>query len=216
MTHKFANALTYAAKLHAGDLRKGNDIPYVAHLLAVAALVLEAGGTETHAIAALLHDAVEDHPRGGRTAREIKQRFGADVLRTTLACSDKAGNTTERTSSNWRQRKQSYIDHLEELGPDAGLVSLADKVHNVGAINADYLAHGDCIWSRFNAGKRQQLWYYRELASGFRRLTRRTDARGSGIRLMSRTFDSTVRSLTSLVNRAKSSKRGSRQRPRRW
>lgn len=164
----FVEALAFAAELHNGQRRKGSDIPYVAHLLSVTALVLEAGGSERQAIAAMLHDAIEDRPHGGRTAEEIRQRFGDEVLRIVLACSDQAAGTAERGAATWRERKTRYLAHLPSLAPEALLVTLADKVHNAQAIAGDGRLVGEAVWGRFNAGKDEQLWYYRGLRDGLR------------------------------------------------
>lgn len=159
----FVEAFTYAAALHGEQRRKGTEIPYLSHLLAVAAIVLEHGGTETQAIAALLHDAIEDHPRDGRTREEIRDRFGEDVLAIVEACTDNRGDP----EPPWRVRKERYLGHLPDTATDARLVSVADKVHNARAILADFRAVGDALWSRFNVGKAEVLWYYRTLADAF-------------------------------------------------
>jgi (p)ppGpp synthase/HD superfamily hydrolase len=155
----------FAPRTHRTQLRKGAGIPYVGHLLGVCSLVLEDGGSEDEAIAALLHDAAED--RGGeRMLAEIRTRFGDHVADIVAACSD----TFETPKPPWRERKQTYIDHLDGQ-PEAVLrVSLADKLFNARAILRDYLLVGDDVWNRFKAGRDGQLWYYRELADRFTRL----------------------------------------------
>lgn len=141
--------------------------PYVAHLLAVTALVLEHGGTEAQAVAALLHDAIEDHPRGGRTREEkIRERFGEAVLAIVEACTD----ADSHPKPPWRERKDRYLAHLPELSAEARLVALADKVHNARAILADFRAVGDAVFQRFNAGKAETLWCYPSLADAFTKL----------------------------------------------
>jgi (p)ppGpp synthase/HD superfamily hydrolase len=164
LTDRFAAALRYAADLHRDQVRKGTAIPYVAHLLAVAALVLEQGGTEEMAIGALLHDAVEDQP--GRTSpAEIGERFGEGVARIVADCTD----ADRHPKPPWRERKEAYVAHLAEV-PEASLrVSLADKLHNARAIVADARLVGPALWDRFNAGPQDQVWYYTALAAAFRR-----------------------------------------------
>jgi (p)ppGpp synthase/HD superfamily hydrolase len=165
----FTDALGYAAELHADQERKGpGRIPYIGHLLGVASLVLEHGGGETEAIAALLHDALEDRPRGGRTEREIRERFGPRVLRIVEACTDSLDPDDPRDASTWKARKERYVAHIAELRDDAALVSLADKLHNARTIVLDLREHGEPVWDRFSATKGGTLWYYRELAGAFR------------------------------------------------
>jgi GTP pyrophosphokinase len=159
-------AFAYAAALHGEQRRKGTNIPYLSHLLAVAALVLEHGGTETQTVAALLHDAVEDHPRGGTTRREIQEEFGAEVLAIVEACTD----ADRHPKPPWKERKERYIAHVAEISSPARLVALADKVHNARAILRDFQTLGDALWNRFNASKAEVLWYYGALADIFLRV----------------------------------------------
>ncbi len=162
LTDRFGEALTYAAHLHASQRRKGSGIPYVAHLLGVCSLVLEDGGTEDEAIAALLHDAPED--QGGReTLAEIEKRFGPEVASIVEGCSD----TLETPKPPWRPRKQAYIDHLSDAPPSVLRVSLADKVHNAHSILSDHRQIGDAVFDRFNGRKEGTLWYYGELGKVF-------------------------------------------------
>ena len=158
LTAAFGDALAYAFALHREQRRKGSDIPYVAHLLAVAALVLEAGGTQEEAIAALLHDAPEDQG-GEATLDEIRRRFGEGVASIVAACCD----TMESPKPPWRARKEAYLAHLCHVSPSVRLVSTADKVHNARAILDDYRRLGEGLWSRFNGGREGTLWYYRAL-----------------------------------------------------
>ena len=154
-----------ARELHAGQLRKGTEIPYLAHLLAVAAIVLEAGGDEATAIGALLHDAAED-AGGEDTVAAIRARFGDRVADIVASCSD----TFEVPKPPWRERKERYIAHLrdDELPDGALLVSLADKLHNARSILFDLRELGAGLWSRFNTGSGpDQVWYYRELVAAF-------------------------------------------------
>ena len=154
----------FASQLHADQKRKGTTIPYVAHLLAVTALVIENGGKEDEAIAALLHDAVED--QGGQQTRdEIRRRFGDKVVSILDGCTD----TDQVPKPPWRKRKEEYIARLrEELSDSVRLVSLADKVHNARTIIADHSQIGDAVWRRFKGGKEGTLWYYRSLVDVFR------------------------------------------------
>ena len=159
---RLEEALAYAARLHRDQVRKGSEVPYVTHLLAVASLVGECGGDEDLMIAGLLHDAVED--QGGRqTLEEIRRRFGERVARIVESCTD-----TDRTPKPpWRERKELYLRHLREAPPEARLVSAADKVHNLRSILADLRRAGGRVWSRFKGGKEGSLWYHRELSREF-------------------------------------------------
>lgn len=165
LTRQFDGALTYAADLHRTETRKGGDIPYLGHLLSVASLVIEAGGSETQAIAALLHDAAED--QGGEPIlAEIGEKFGGEVASIVAECSD----TFEDPKPPWRERKQRYIDHLGDVSEETILVSLADKLDNARAILRDYRRIGDQLWQRFSIHDPQQhLWYYRSLLAEYRR-----------------------------------------------
>jgi (p)ppGpp synthase/HD superfamily hydrolase len=164
-TDRLIDAFQYAAELHAEQCRKGTSIPYVSHLMAVAGTVMEHGGDEDQVIGALLHDAIEDHPRNGRTRQEIRERFGDRVLDMVEDCSD--ADTDPKPP--WRERKERYLARLSEASPHAKLISLADKVHNARAILNDFLQIGDEIWKRFNEPMDGQLWYYRSLADTFTR-----------------------------------------------
>ena len=164
---RFERALAYAHTVHAAQRRKGSDTPYVAHLLAVAGLVIEDGAavgqlSEDEVIAALLHDAPEDQGGEERLA-DIRDRFGDRVAEIVAACSD----TFETPKPPWRERKQAYLDHLS-AETDVGVlrVSLADKVHNAHAVLADYRQLGDDLWRRFNRDA-DTPWYYRELVAIF-------------------------------------------------
>jgi (p)ppGpp synthase/HD superfamily hydrolase len=153
---RFEEALPYAARLHVSQVRKSTTIPYVAHLLSVAALVIEDGGDEDEAIAGLLHDAMED--QGGRPTLEIiRARFGERVANIVEACSD--AETVPKPP--WRERKERYIEHLRGADEAVLRVSLADKLHNARAVLLDYRTLGEALWSRFNATRDDTLWYYR-------------------------------------------------------
>ena len=159
LSSRFEEALLFATKLHAGQLRKGTTIPYVAHLLAVTAIVLENGGNEDEAIAALLHDAIEDQG-GDATRQEIRRRFGNTVVAIVDGCTD----SDVYPKPPWRARKEAYIAHLRGASPSVRLVSAADKLHNARAVLADYRTMGETLWLRFHGGREGTLWYYRAVA----------------------------------------------------
>ena len=166
LTDRFDRALLYATHVHGGQVRKGTSTPYVAHLLAVAATVLEYGGDEDLAIAALLHDSVED--QGGKARLEdVRNRFGARVAGIVEACSDSLADTAKgEPKADWQKRKEAYLAHLRKANEDILRVSLADKVHNARAILRDLRKPdiGEKIWARFSQPKERTLWYYRSLA----------------------------------------------------
>ena len=163
MTPRLSQAFQYAAELHAMQLRKGSQVPYVAHLLSVAGIVLHHGGSEDEAIAALLHDAVEDQG-GPATRAEIERRFGAVVAAIVDGCTD----TDTIPKPPWRPRKEAYIAHVKEASPSVRLVSAADKLDNARSILRDYRTLGEGLWSRFTGGREGTLWYYRSLVTAFR------------------------------------------------
>jgi (p)ppGpp synthase/HD superfamily hydrolase len=168
VTVRFRQALDYASVLHARQSRKGTRIPYVSHLLAVCGLVLEDGGDEDEAIAALLHDAVED--QGGKPVlEEIRRRFGSRVAGIVAECTD----TDEVPKPPWRRRKEEYLARLPEASPEALRVSCADKVHNLRSVLADYRKVGERVFDRFSAGRDETLWYFRSLVVVY-------EARGAG------------------------------------
>jgi (p)ppGpp synthase/HD superfamily hydrolase len=165
LTGQFSKALVYAELKHHNQVRKGGDIPYIGHLLTVAGLVINDGGSEAQAIAALLHDAVED-AGGPPTLEEIKKNFGDDVARIVAECSD----TDVEPKPPWRERKQNYINHLADVGDDTLLVSVADKLDNARSMLRDYHEHGPSLWERFTVkDPRDHLWYYGELLNAYRR-----------------------------------------------
>ena len=162
LTDRFDHALAYASRIHRDQRRKGADIPYVSHLLGVAAIAIENGGTEDQAIAALLHDAVEDQG-GAARLEDIRTRFGEEVAQIVADCTD----SDTHPKPPWRVRKEAYLASLSHK-PAASLeVSIADKTHNAGAIVADLHVHGEQVWTRFTGGKDGSLWYYRELSDAF-------------------------------------------------
>jgi (p)ppGpp synthase/HD superfamily hydrolase len=162
LTSRFDEAIRYAHDLHRDQGRKGTTIPYISHLMVVAALVVEHGGDEDQAIAALLHDAAED--QGGlATLNEIERRFGTSVAEIVSDCTD----AWVEPKPEWRARKKAYLAKLPTKPKRSLLVSLADKVHNAEAILYDFRALGDALWTRFTGGADGTGWYYQELAEFF-------------------------------------------------
>ena len=168
LSDRFDRALIYATQVHAGQLRKGTEIPYVAHLLAVAALVLEHGGDEDQAIAALLHDAAEDHGGEVRLA-DIRGRFGGRVEAIVRDCSD-ALPVVGEPKKPWKERKDDYLRHLEQVDESVLLVSAADKLHNARAVLLDYQEVGEAVFERFKGGRDGTLCYYLKVAKVLARL----------------------------------------------
>ena len=160
---RFFTAARYAAEAHKDQLRKGTTIPYFSHLMGVTSIVIDAGGDEDEAIAALLHDAAED--AGGRERLDdISMKFGDRVARIVEACTD----AWERPKPPWIERKRAYVEHAKHLAADELRVSAADKVHNAYAILRDLRLHGDAVWQRFNAPASDVLWYYESLVKSYR------------------------------------------------
>jgi (p)ppGpp synthase/HD superfamily hydrolase len=168
---RFSEALTFAATIHADQRRKGTQIPYIAHVLGVASLALEYGADEDEAIGALLHDAIEDAPGAPGTDKaaavraSIRLKFGERVLEIVEGCTD----TDADPKPPWRVRKAQYVARIGHEGPSVLLVSMADKLHNVRALQRDYRAVGDALWARFNpeAGREGTLGYYRRLVTAY-------------------------------------------------
>ncbi len=158
LSQRFTEALVWATELHHTQVRKGAGIPYIAHLLGVTSEALEYGATEDEAIAALLHDAIEDCG-GPAIAVEIRRRFGDSVAKIVEGCTD--ADTTPKPP--WRERKAAYIAHLRTASPSVRLVSAADKLYNARSIIKDYRLVGEEIWQRFTGGREGSLWYYRAL-----------------------------------------------------
>ncbi|WP_448638649.1 HD domain-containing protein [Geodermatophilus sp. URMC 63] len=161
LSTRYDDAFAYAAKHHRKQLRKGSQVPYLTHLMSVSALVLEHGGSEDQAIAGLLHDAVEDAPKGtgGAVLAEIRSSFGDDVADIVRACSDGLDADGNR-SGTWAERKRPYVAGLSDKPLDALLVTAADKTHNGLCIAADVRRYGPDFWSTFNASRDDLLWYY--------------------------------------------------------
>lgn len=167
LTDRFDRAVLFAIELHRSQLRKGTEIPYVTHLFAVCSLVLEDGGTEDEAIAALLHDGPED--QGGEAVLDaIRARFGPAVAEMVGGLSDAMPAPGEEKAP-WRTRKEAYLRHLAGAPETVLRVSLADKLHNARSMEVDLDTDGEAIWSRFNAGRDEQAWYYGELLAIFER-----------------------------------------------
>ena len=161
---EFLRAFAYALKKHRTQRRKGKRVPYIEHLMGVCSIVLHYGGTQDEAIAALLHDVVEDCG-GEPILHEVRKEFGPRVGDMVESCTDDM--TGHRTP--WQIRKERYISHLRETQDNgAVLVSAADKLHNARAILADYREVGEEVWKKFNRGREGTLWYYRELVNAFR------------------------------------------------
>ena len=168
LTVRYQQALAFAFTHHQHQERKGSGTPYLAHLLSVSSLVLEHGGTEDEAIAALLHDTIEDV--GDHLKADIQQHFGTEVLAVVMACTD--GTSLEKRNArhpleHWLARKTFYVQNLHHKTHSARLVGLADKVHNARSILEEYSHLDDEIWKRFKTGKWGSLWYYRALRDGY-------------------------------------------------
>ncbi|MCF7763113.1 MAG: HD domain-containing protein [Verrucomicrobia bacterium] len=162
---KFEEALVYANRIHAGQIRKKTEMPFIAHLIGVTSIVLEHGGNETEAIGALLHDAVED--AGGETRlEEIRLKFGEAVAAIVAGCTD----SMQVPPPPWRERKEAYLRHLPEATRSTQLVSAADKLHNGRALIRMHRLQGDAIFERFVGGREGTLWYFQSLAGVFNAL----------------------------------------------
>lgn len=187
LTDRFKDALWRATDLHSSQRRKGSGIPYVAHLLGVASLVLEYGGNEDEAIAALLHDAVED--QGGQKTRDmIAEKYGEAVAQIVDGCTD----SDSIPKPPWRERKEAYIAHIKSASPSVLLVSSCDKLYNARTILADYRRMGDEIWERFKGGKKEgSLWYYQALVEEYKK---------TGSHPVYDELDRTVQEILRLVN----------------
>jgi (p)ppGpp synthase/HD superfamily hydrolase len=162
LSDRFTQALILATELHAIQVRKGTTTPYISHLLGVTSIVLEHGGDEDEAISALLHDAVEDQG-GAATLERIRGQFGDRVAAIVEGCTD----TQQTPKPPWKERKETYLEHLRHASASVRLVSAADKLHNARAILTDLHTHGNALWSRFSGGQDGVLWYYRNLADTF-------------------------------------------------
>jgi (p)ppGpp synthase/HD superfamily hydrolase len=189
LSRQFEKALIYATRIHGGQLRKKTRIPYIAHILGVAAIAMEYGANETEASAALLHDAVEDCG-GAKRLRDIERKFGKDVARIVEGCTD----TDQTPKPPWLERKKVYVAHVRHAPMRTKLVSASDKLHNVRATVMSYRKEGEKLWSRFNGGKHGTLWYYRALVNAFS---------GKRIRPLVQELDRTLTQLELLSNDGK-------------
>ncbi len=166
LTNRFVEALGYAAELHLHQRRKGKGQPYVGHLLGVAAIVIQHGGGEDEAIAALLHDAVEDQGGLPRLS-EIREKFGERVARIVDGCTDSYEVSGQKR--DWEERKRAYIEKVAREPEDVRLVSAADKLANAREILSDFRVEGETVFGRFQGRKQGTLWYYRTLVDTFRK-----------------------------------------------
>ena len=167
LTGRFSQALAYANLLHAEQSRKGSDVPYVAHLLAVASIALEHGASEDEAIAALLHDAIED--QGGVAVREeIRHLFGSAVTEIIVGCTD----TDVTPKPPWRERKEAFLARLASADRSVRLVTASDKLHNARSLVTDHRRHGARLWEKFAGGRAGTLWYYRSVTTTLAQLER--------------------------------------------
>ena len=160
---RLLEALDAAARMHAAQVRKSTGVAYLSHLLATCAIALEYGADEDEAIAALLHDAIED-VRPTDAARATVARFGPRVLHIVEGCTD----TDQHPKPPWRERKEAYLRHLAGADASVLLVSAADKLHNARTVVADLRTDGESVWDRFRGGREGSLWYYRALVTAFR------------------------------------------------
>lgn len=193
LTKRFDEAFALAQELHGAQRRKNTTRPYIGHLMSVCAIVLQYGGDEDEAIAALLHDGPED--AGGRpTLERIRAQFGERVARIVEGCTD----TFRKKKPKWKPRKKRYVAHVRRARADVQLVSAADKLSNVREILGDYRQHGEAVWERFTGKRDGTLWYYRSLVRAFRHAQRK--ANPQQIRKLSRTARRKQTSLTQLVD----------------
>jgi (p)ppGpp synthase/HD superfamily hydrolase len=164
LTERISQALALAVEAHTGQSRKGTDIPYVAHPMGVASIALDHGADEEQAMAALLHDAIEDG--GAQYAKLIRDKFGDRVADIVEGCTDGIPDDSGKKVP-WKSRKEQYLAHLKNASDDVLLVSGSDKLHNARAIVEDLLRIGTAVYDRFTATKEQTLWYYESLANIF-------------------------------------------------
>ncbi len=167
LSPRLQEALDYAIELHGRDTRKKSPVPVLAHLLAVCALVQQDGGDEDEAIAALLHDSLEDKP-GETNPALLFDRFGPRVLALIQLATDTPADYAGGPKAPWRERKERYLAHVRRADPATLRVTVADKIDNVRAMLADYQRFGESLWERFNAGKADQLWYYQSALAAYK------------------------------------------------
>ena len=159
LSDRMYSALQLAFPLHGRDSRKSSQVPMIAHMFSVCALVLQDGGTEDEGIAALLHDALEDKPEQ-INRKEIENRFGKKVLEIVEVSTDTPKDYHGGPKPPWRTRKEAYLEHIRQTDPGLLRVTVADKIDNARAILADYHHIGSKVWDKFNAPQADQLWYY--------------------------------------------------------
>jgi (p)ppGpp synthase/HD superfamily hydrolase len=162
LSERFEQALSYAARLHREQIRKGSGVAYITHLLAVTSIALEHGASEDEAIAALLHDAIEDQG-GAHTREEIRGLFGDTVCTIVQGCTE----TELHPKPPWRERKEHYLERLSVAAPSIRLVSAADKLHNARSLVQDYRQQGEGLWQRFSGRKDGTLWFYQALVTEY-------------------------------------------------
>lgn len=184
LTSRFEEALIYATKLHHAQIRKASGVPYLSHLLSVTALVLEDGGDEDEAIAALLHDAIEDQG-GDKTRQEIRQKFGENIAAIVEECTE----SDIIPKPPWQERKLASIERLRHVSPQARRVILADKLHNARSILSDWYRYGAEIWTQFKGGKEGTLWFYQSIIECDRQ---------RGANILTEELDRVVRQLETL------------------
>lgn len=163
LSDRFSRALVYAAELHADQTRKVSGAPYVSHLLRVAGIALGAGADEDEAIAAVLHDAIEDQG-GDKTRQEIRRRFGDRVVEIVDGCTD----TDQHPKPPWRERKEAYLARLKNASVSVRLVSACDKLDNARSILTGYRRLGQSLWDRFSGGRDGVAWYYRSVVEALK------------------------------------------------
>lgn len=191
LTERFEQALIYANRLHADQVRKLSGVPYISHLLSVAALVLEDGGTEDEAIAALLHDAIED--QGGEATRQIiYEKFGASVVDIIDGCTE----SSDVPKPAWKQRKLQYLQQIQSASVSVRRVSLADKLHNARSLVMDLRLRGNVAWNYFNASPQEVLWFYQSLLQVYQ--TAGTDAMTEALQMMALELETLGRSALSM------------------
>jgi (p)ppGpp synthase/HD superfamily hydrolase len=193
LTAKFRRALAYASLIHGGKIRKKTRIPDIGHILGVTAIAFEYGADETGAIAALLHDAVED-AGGKKRLLDIRRKFGVKVAKIVEGCTD----TLDEPKPPWLERKKTYVAHVRNAPIPTKLVSAADKLQNVRSLTRNYREEGDRLWKRYNSGKEGALWYYRALVGAFT---------GKRIRPLVRELDRAISELEKMANRGRKVRR---------
>lgn len=187
LTNQFSQALQLAHRLHQDQNRKSGDVPYLSHLMGVSALVLRYGGTEEEAIAALLHDAVEDQG-GQKTLKIIEKQFGNIVAHIVDGCSD----SDIIPKPPWKERKLNYINHLRTTDEGTMIVAASDKLYNAEDCIRTYAIIGEGLWDLFNPPREETKWYYQSLAEVF-------SSRKEEFPRLAPLFDETIRIINQLV-----------------